>query len=169
MITAVTVTALCSFSFAFAPDHELEAYADELDRKYFPIFLETLNMINKREFQGLNAFFSKDLFTNRRPFVQALCIEKWNDYPEIFFNPSNFSQLKGAKQRITFSIDWGADPLKNTTWVFNFHNLLWLNHYLKKGENGDDASSLVAFKVINDWLISMDKIIAVRLTFTSLL
>ncbi len=156
MITALVlaVIAISAKSFAFNPDAELKTYADEMDRKYFPFFLKILHMINTRQFHDLKLFFSKELLIDNRPFTKIISIERWNDYPEIVFSPKKFSHIEKKWQKITFPINWGADPLKNSTWVFSFQNLLWLNKYLDKGERGDDVSTLTAFKIIRDWIIS---------------
>jgi len=144
-------------SFAFNPDAELKGFADKMDKKYFPIFLNTFEMINKREFQDLNIFFTGDLLLDHRPSTKRVSVETWGDYEEIFYKckkTSFSSDMDDKGYKITFPIDWSANPIRNNSWVFYFHNLMWLNDYLNKGEKGDEVSTLIAFKVIQDWINS---------------
>lgn len=150
----IAILLFCDLCFAFVSDPNVKLYADKLDRKYFPIFLKTLDMINLRQFHDLKLFFSKELLIDNRPFTKIISIERWKDYPEIVFSPKKFSHIEKKWQKITFPINWAANPINNTTWVFTFHNLMWLNDYLNKGEKGDEISTLIAFKVIQDWIIS---------------
>lgn len=138
--------------FAFTPDVELERHAANLDRKYFPIFLNTIEMIKNRQFQGLNLFFSSDLLNDSRSYAEQISIEKWSDHPEIFYKFSRFKHSKEPPYRISFPIDWGGHESKGNTWVFYFQNLMWLNEYLEAETKGDRKSTLVAFKVIQDWI-----------------
>ena len=149
--------AISANSFAFNPDAELKGFAEKMDKKYFPIFLNTFGMINRREFQGLDIFFTGDLLVDHRPPTKIVSVETWGDYEEIFyrFQKTSFSSDMDDKgYKIAFPIDWGANPIKNNSWVFYFHNLIWLNDFLLKGEQGDANSALIAFKVIHDWIIS---------------
>ena len=150
--TAVLVL-LVSISdcFPFKSDNQLKAYMDKLDRKYFPIFLRTLDMINAKEFRNLEAYFSEELLSEDRKFTISLSVQRWNHHPDIYFTPSKYP---AKPYKITFPVDWAANPLIDRTWVFNFQNLLWLRYYLERGEKGDDISALIAFKVIHDWLTS---------------
>ena len=149
----ITILLFCDICFAFVPDPNVKLYADKLDRKYFPIFLKTLHMISLRQFHDLEIFFSKELFSGFSSRSKNNYVEKYANHSEAYLKFQTSSN-KDMDYEITFPIDWSTNPTNNRSWLFSFHNLSWLNDYLKKGERGDNASSLFAFKVIYDWITS---------------
>lgn len=136
------------------PDDVSNKFIDEMDGKYFPIFLQTIDMIHQKKFERLNDFYSEELMKLTRISEPArrFDIASWKPpdslYSHFWLDPDNT-----ADYRVTFPIDWGADPRTNQSWVLAFQSLYWLKPYLARAEDfNDDTARLIVFRVIADWL-----------------
>lgn len=152
LIIILFLVSRCPSCFAFPTEKELADLTERSDKKYFPVFLQTIDMINKKQFQDLPVFYDADLLSDNRINTEPLSFETLKRHKDIFFYDPKSLLKEGY--RITFPIDWSADPLKNSTWVLYFQNLFWLNDYLQRGAKGDGEAALTAFKIIKDWLVS---------------
>jgi len=138
-------------------DPEPQSFSVEMDKKYFPVFIDTLRMIQDRDFGVLENFFTKDFLTDKKQPLVTLSIKEYRPKKNLYYKHESIPlspDIEGKGFEIKFPINWSADPLKDNTWVLFFQCLSWLNDSLLKGENGNENAMFTSFAVIQDWITS---------------
>jgi glycosyltransferase involved in cell wall biosynthesis len=138
-------------------DPELKSFSVEMDKKYFPVFIDTLRMIQNRDFGALEIFFTKGFLIDKKASPKIVSIKEYRPKQNLYYQYEKLpfsSDIKKKGFKIEFPINWADDPIKNKTWVLFFHCLTWLNDLLLEGEKGNEEAMLTSFAVIQDWIIS---------------
>ena len=133
----------------FIPDKEVEELAQEFDRTYFPLFIQSLNDIKIRNSELLSRYFDiENAINDSVTFVEILT--EINPVVNIEY------KKRGVENgyKIEFPIPW-SDPGENDpSWNLWFQSLIWLDDYL---ESDSQDSIIAACKVIDDWIVNHTK------------
>jgi len=156
LLALFLVFADTSRTLAYEADPDLVREARRMDRKYFPVFLDTVHMLQEQDFTGLGRYFKPGfLAAPGLPGRRNISIRDYRPGFELYYALNRVplhQDPDGKGFRITFPVDWNADPMSNNTWVLFFQNLSWLEAPLGEGEKGNAEAMLSSFLVIQDWL-----------------
>jgi hypothetical protein len=135
LISPDTVWSQDSFSGSgFIPDKKVEIIAQEADRNYFPLFINSLQWIKSSKYEVINAYF----ISEEKPVTD-------NNAPVVYADPSQFKDplvfhigpYFPVTNEITFPIDWSDTTNPELSFQLWYQSLTWLYPYLNS--NNEDS------------------------------
>jgi hypothetical protein len=131
----------------FASDQKVEKLAQEFDRIYFPLFLESLKCIKYNDDRLLFDFIT----SYNRATTGQTPIKPFEEYKTEIIPVYKESAISTTSFPLAFPIIWNDTVHKDNSWHLYFQTLNWVKEYLKS----DDSDSLfTGFKIVNDWILA---------------
>jgi len=139
----------------FIPNDSVKQLAIEMDRKYFPVFLSTLQNMRNENFGFLNQYYDSSTLFPSVQGKQEIRIDTLKPVVVYYFeknaNSLNAILLSSDKYKICFPVDWKANPHNDRSWQLWFHSLAWVQNYLA---SDDQDTILTGLKIIQDIIMN---------------
>ena len=140
---------------SFIPDDSVKQLSQEMDRKYFPVFMLTLEKTKKGDYDFLEEYYEDSVLYPPVSGKKAIRIDTLRPVIDFYF-------IKGAgsvkdiissrdKYKIDFPVDWKADPEKDRSWQLQFKSLRWIKYFI---ETDDPDTVLTGVKIIQDFIMN---------------
>lgn len=131
----------------FIADSNVMKIAQEFDRQYFPLFLESLHSVRSNDFPLVPRFFKQNCNDTLFDTIELPILSSYNaEVIPVYINPNGH-----PNHPVRFPVLWEVPGKNDPSWNLWFKSLSWLNVYLNSGNND---SVIVAFKVLEDYICS---------------
>lgn len=129
----------------FVPDGDVRQLAIQMDRKYYPLFRESLGWIKNADTGRIRQFYSDaDSIRLRGDTLQMTDLMQMKVLPVY-----SFGHYAREPHQIAFPINWNDSVNNDPSWQLWFQSLIWLRPMLK---SADRDTLMAAYGVINDWI-----------------